>query len=66
MKYRKILLAYNGTKEGKRALLECADLERKKGMDHILEHARRELAASVHVEVQRRGLVELLCHASTT
>ena len=26
MKYRKILLAYNGTKEGKRALLECADL----------------------------------------
>ena len=26
MKYRKILLAYNGTHEGKRALLECADL----------------------------------------
>ena len=26
MKYRKILLAYNGTAEGKRALLECADL----------------------------------------
>ena len=26
MKYRKILLAYNGSKEGKRALLECADL----------------------------------------
>ena len=26
MKYRKILLAYNGTQEGKRALLECADL----------------------------------------
>jgi nucleotide-binding universal stress UspA family protein len=26
MKYRKILLAYNGSAEGKRALLECADL----------------------------------------
>src|SRR5438552_3043713 len=26
MKYRKILLAYNGSQEGKRALLESADL----------------------------------------
>lgn len=26
MKYHKILLAYNGSQEGKRALLECADL----------------------------------------
>jgi nucleotide-binding universal stress UspA family protein len=26
MKYRKILLAYDGSLEGKRALLECADL----------------------------------------
>ena len=26
MKYRTILLAYNGSKEGRRALLECADL----------------------------------------
>jgi nucleotide-binding universal stress UspA family protein len=26
MKYRKILLAYNGSQDGKRALLECADL----------------------------------------
>ena len=26
MKYRKILLAYNGSVEGKRALLECAEL----------------------------------------
>jgi nucleotide-binding universal stress UspA family protein len=26
MKYRKILLAYNGSQEGKRALFECADL----------------------------------------
>ena len=26
MKYSKILLAYNGSKEGRRALLECADL----------------------------------------
>jgi len=26
MKYRKILLAYNGSREGKRALFECADL----------------------------------------
>src|SRR5205809_7947135 len=26
MKYRKILLAYNGSHEGKRALLECGDL----------------------------------------
>src|SRR3990172_4387549 len=26
MKYSKILLAYNGSLEGKRALLECADL----------------------------------------
>jgi len=26
MKYRKILLAYNGSAEGKRALLECAEL----------------------------------------
>ena len=33
MKYRKILLAYNGTKEGKRALLECADLWLPAGRD---------------------------------
>jgi nucleotide-binding universal stress UspA family protein len=26
MKYQKILLAYNGSQEGKRALLECAEL----------------------------------------
>ena len=26
MKYQKILLAYNGSQEGRRALLECADL----------------------------------------
>ena len=26
MKYRKILLAYNGSREGRRALLDCADL----------------------------------------
>src|SRR5688500_10476652 len=26
MKYRKILLAYNGSQEGRRALFECADL----------------------------------------
>ena len=26
MKYRKILLAYNGSQEGRHALLECADL----------------------------------------
>ena len=26
MKYRKILLAYNGSREGRRALFECADL----------------------------------------
>ena len=26
MKYSRILLAYNGSKEGRRALLECADL----------------------------------------
>lgn len=26
MKYRKILLAYNGSAEGKRALIECAEL----------------------------------------
>lgn len=26
MKYRKILLAFNGSQEGRRALLECADL----------------------------------------
>jgi nucleotide-binding universal stress UspA family protein len=26
MKYRKILLAYNGSAEGKRALVECAEL----------------------------------------
>ena len=25
MKYQKILLAYNGSQEGKRALLECAE-----------------------------------------
>jgi len=28
MTYRRILLAYNGTQEGRRALLECADLAR--------------------------------------
>ena len=26
MKYQKILLAYNGSQEGKRALFECAEL----------------------------------------
>ena len=37
MKYRKILLAYNGTKEGKRALLECADLASFLGAEtHLL------------------------------
>src|SRR5262249_31389637 len=37
MKYRKILLAYNGTKEGKRALFECADLASFLGAEtHLL------------------------------
>jgi nucleotide-binding universal stress UspA family protein len=37
MKYRKILLAYNGTHEGKRALLECADLASFLGAEtHLL------------------------------
>lgn len=37
MKYRKILLAYNGSNEGKRALLECAELANFLGADtHLL------------------------------
>src|SRR3954464_13700076 len=37
MKYRKILLAYNGTHEGKRALLEPADLASFLGAEtHLL------------------------------
>jgi nucleotide-binding universal stress UspA family protein len=37
MKYRKILLAYNGSAEGKRALLECAELANFLGADtHLL------------------------------
>ena len=37
MKYRKILLAYNGSLEGKRALLESADLASFLGADaHVL------------------------------
>ena len=37
MKYRKILLAYNGSQEGKRALLECADLASFLGAEtHLL------------------------------
>ena len=33
MKYRKILLAYNGSAEGKRALLECAELANCRGAE---------------------------------
>src|ERR1041384_920882 len=37
MKYRKILLAYNGSQDGKRALLECADLASFLGAEtHLL------------------------------
>jgi nucleotide-binding universal stress UspA family protein len=37
MKYRKILLAYNGSAEGKRALLECAELANFLGAEtHLL------------------------------
>jgi len=37
MKYRKILLAYNGSNEGKRALLECAELANFLGAEtHLL------------------------------
>src|SRR6266481_3907941 len=37
MKYRKILLAYNGSQEGKRALLETADLASFLGAEtHLL------------------------------
>src|SRR5215212_10791409 len=37
MKYQKILLAYNGSKEGRRALLECADLATFLGAEtHLL------------------------------
>jgi nucleotide-binding universal stress UspA family protein len=37
MKYRKILLAYNGSLEGKRALLECAELANFLGAEtHLL------------------------------
>ena len=37
MKYSKILLAYNGSAEGKRALLECADLAQFYGAEtHLL------------------------------
>ena len=35
MKYRKILLAYNGSQDGKRALLECADLASFLGAENI-------------------------------
>lgn len=38
MKYNKILLAYNGSQEGKRALLECAELAE-------LHHAETHLLA---------------------
>ena len=37
MKYSKILLAYNGSEDGKRALLECADLAQFYGAQtHLL------------------------------
>jgi nucleotide-binding universal stress UspA family protein len=36
MKYRKILLAYNGSAEGKRALLECAELANFLGAETYL------------------------------
>ncbi len=37
MKYKKILLAYNGSDEGKRALLECAELANFLGAEtHLL------------------------------
>ncbi len=37
MKYQKILLAYNGSQEGRRALLECADLATFLGAEtHLL------------------------------
>ena len=36
MKYRKILLAYNGSHDGRRALLECADLASFLGADMCL------------------------------
>jgi len=37
MKYRKILLAYNGSAEGKRALVECAELANFLGAEtHLL------------------------------
>ena len=38
MKYRKILLAYNGSREGKRALFECAELA-------VFHHAETHLLA---------------------
>src|SRR3954454_13868364 len=40
MKYRKIMLAYNGSAEGKRALLECADLASFLGAEtHLMAEA---------------------------
>ena len=37
MKYRKILLAYNGSQDGKRALVECAELANFLGAEtHLL------------------------------
>ena len=45
MKYRKILLAYNGSQEGKRALLECADLASfLQAETHLLAVASRRCA----------------------
>ena len=38
MKYQKILLAYNGSQEGKRALFECAELA-------VFHHAQTHLLA---------------------
>src|SRR3954452_21797406 len=41
MKYRKILLAYNGSHEGRRALLEAADLAGFLGADTCLPAVAR-------------------------
>ena len=54
MKYRKILLAYNGSAEGKRALLECAELANFLGADGRRRRLLRRRGHAVRKHARRR------------